>query len=392
MELAILFILLPIAAASGWWMAKRSGKSADSADARISQEFSADYFKGLNLLLNEQPDKAIDVFVKMLHVDNDTVETHLALGNLFRRRGEGDRAIRIHQNLIARPTLNKEQRALALFELAQDYLRAGLLGRAESLFAESVAKGEYRAAALEKLLDIYQQEKEWHKAIDTARRYEHLSGQRMSLQIAHFYCELGDRLYANGEQKSAMKMARRALSVDRQCVRATLLQAKVEKAKGDYKTAIKSLKQVEKQDPQFLPEIVAPLLVCYQSLDKNAEAEHYLGHLSVEYGGITPLLGLADLLRQRGNEQEASERIAKSLSEKPSVRGLDHLIELHLANSGGVARENLLILKGLTRRLLEEKSPYRCGNCGFKVKTLQWHCPTCKVWASIRPVQGVIGE
>ncbi len=391
MELALLFILLPIAAASGWWLAKRNTVSSD-ASTHGGCEFSADYFKGLNLLLNEQPDKAIDVFVKMLQVDNDTVETHLALGNLFRSRGEGDRAIRIHQNLIARPTLSKEQRALALFELSQDYLRAGLLGRAEALFLELLKQGAYRAESLEKLLDIYQQEKAWEKAIDTARRYELLAGRRMNLEIAHFYCELGDGFFASGEHKSAVKMARRALNVDRRCVRATLLQASVEKANGDCKAAIKSLRQVEKQAPRFLPEIVAPLLSCYQSLGKTTEAEHYLEYLSAKYGGITPLLGLADLLRQRGNEQEASERIVKSLSKRPSVRGLDHLIELHLANSEGTARENLLILKGLTRRLLEEKLPYRCGHCGFKVKALQWRCPTCKDWASIQPVQGVVGE
>jgi len=391
MELALLFILLPVAAASGWWLAKRNMASS-AASMRSRRDFSADYFKGLNLLLNEQPDKAIDVFVKMLQVDNDTVETHLALGNLFRSRGEGDRAIRIHQNLIARPTLSKEQRALALFELSRDYLRAGLLGRAETLFLELLEQGAYRAESLEKLLDIYQQEKAWEKSIDVARRYELLAGKRMNLEIAHFYCELGDGFYADGEHRSALKMARRALNVDRQCVRATLLQASLEKARGNYKAAIKSLKQVEKQNPRFLPEIVTPLLACYQSLGKTTEAEHYLEYLSEEHGGITPLLGLADLLCQRGNEREASERIAKSLSERPSVRGLDHLIELHLTNSEGVARDNLLILKGLTRRLLDEKLPYRCGNCGFKVKVLQWRCPTCKDWASIRPVQGVIGE
>jgi len=391
MELVLLFILLLVAAASGWWLARRN-MSPSSVSAHANQGFSADYFKGLNLLLNEQPDKAIDVFVKMLQVDNDTVETHLALGNLFRSRGEGDRAIRIHQNLIARPTLSKEQRALALFELGQDYLRAGFLGQAETLFLELVEQSAYRAESLEKLLDIYQQEKAWEKAIDVAQRYERLTGKRMNSDVAHFYCELGDGFYANGEYKAVLKMTRRALNVDRRCVRATLLQAKVEKTNGDCKAAIKSLKQVEEQDPDFFPEIVAPLLACYQSLGKNTEAEHYLGHLSAKYGGITPLLGLADLLRQRGNEREASERIVKSLSERPSVRGLDHLIELHLADSEGVARENLLILKRLTRRLLEEKLPYRCGKCGFKVKVLQWHCPTCKEWASIRPVQGVIGE
>ena len=392
MELAFLFILLPVAAASGWWMARRYYASSARGSARDCEEFSADYFKGLNLLLNEQPDKAIDVFVNMLHVDNDTVETHLALGNLFRSRGEGDRAIRIHQNLIARPTLSKAQRALALFELAQDYMRAGLLGRAESLFTELLEQGEYRAESLAKLLDIYQQEKEWEKAIEVARRLEHLSDQPMSTQIAHFYCELGDDFFADQDYKSVLLMTRRALRTDRQCVRATLLQAKAEKAGGDCKAALKTLKQVEKQDSRYLSEAVAPLLSCFRSLDKTEEAERYLERLSTEYGGITPLLGLAELLHQRGKEKEASERIAQSLRVRPSVRGLDQLIELNLANSDGAARENLLILKDLTQRLLEEKLPYRCSKCGFKLKTLKWRCPTCKEWASIRPVQGVIGE
>lgn len=392
LELVLLFILLPVAAASGWWAARRHFLSMDSESACSTSAFSADYFKGLNLLLNEQPDKAIDVFVDMLQVDNDTVETHLALGNLFRRRGEGDRAIRIHQNLIARPTLSKKQRALALFELGQDYMRAGLLGRAESLFVELLEQNEYRAEALEKLLAIYTQEKEWEKAIDAARRLEHLTGRRMNVSIAQFYCELGDALMTKAEYRPTLKMCKRALGVDRKCVRATLLQAVAERLSGDCKSAIKTLKQVEKQDPHYLPEVVEPLLECYRSLGKTDEAECYLCHLSSEFGGITPLLGLADVLRQRGDDGEASRRIVASLRERPSVRGLDHLIELHLVNSQGVARDNLLILKELTRGLLEEKLAYCCGNCGFKAKTLQWHCPGCKEWASIRPIQGITGE
>lgn len=392
MEITLLFILLPIAAASGWWVARRHFLSTDTDAERNPSSFSSNYFKGLNLLLNEQPDKAIDVFVDMLQVDNDTVETHLALGNLFRRRGEGDRAIRIHQNLIARPTLSKKQRALALFELGQDYMRAGLLGRAESLFAELLEQGEYRAEALEKLLTIYTQEKEWEKAIDVGQRLEHLTGRRMNASIAQFYCELADALLAKSEYRLVLKMCKRALAADRQCVRATMLQATAERLSGDCKSAVKTLKLVEKQDEHYLPEIVEPLLECYQRLGRLDEAERYFAHLSSEYGGITPLLGLANLLQQRGDEKEASERIASSLRDRPSVRGLDHLIELHLMNSQGVARDNLLILKELTRRLLEEKLPYRCGSCGFKAKTLQWHCPSCKDWATIRPIQGIVGE
>jgi lipopolysaccharide biosynthesis regulator YciM len=389
MELTLLFLLLPVAAFSGWWIGRR--RSSAQADPGYP-EFSSDYFKGLNFLLNEQPDKAIDVFLKMLQVDSDTVETHLALGNLFRRRGEGERAIRIHQNLIARPTLSKAQRALALYELGQDYLRAGLLDRAESLFSELIEQGEYRTQALEKLLDIYQQEKDWEKAIDVSRRIETLSGQAMNGLIAQFYCELGDKSASNNDVKSAIKMAKRALGCDRQCTRASLLKANVEKNSGQYKAAVKTLKQVEKQDVQFLPEAIWPLLECYQYLNKLDEAERYLSYLLDEHGGITPLLAVAELIKIRKGEREAAKRIESFLCERPSVRGLDRLIELHLVHSNGAAHDNLLILKELTQRLLEEKSPYRCRNCGFKAKILKWHCPSCKEWASIRPIQGVVGE
>ncbi|MEJ2181411.1 MAG: lipopolysaccharide assembly protein LapB, partial [Gammaproteobacteria bacterium] len=153
MEFALLAALLPVAALSGWWIGRRKAQAA-SGDSK--QGLSSDYFSGLNFLLNEQPDKAIDVFIKMLEVNTDTVETYLALGNLFRRRGESDRAIRIHQNLIARPTLNKDQRTQALFELGKDYMRAGFLGRAENIFLELVDDKTHRELALKNLLDIYQ--------------------------------------------------------------------------------------------------------------------------------------------------------------------------------------------------------------------------------------------
>ena len=389
MELALLFALLPIAALSGWWIARRSpGKPTSQNQAALS----SDYFKGLNFLLNEQPDKAIDVFVKMLEVDSETVETHLALGNLFRRRGEGDRAIRIHQNLIARPTLSKEQRALALFELGQDYMSAGLLGRAETLFLELLEQGSFRSDSMDKLLDIYQQERDWQKAIEIAKRLENFSGRSMGLLMAQFYCEQGDSFKAKGDFKAALRMAKKALASDRQSARACLLQADIEKITGHCKAAVKTLRQIEKQDARYLPEVVEPLLECYQQLGKPHEAERYLSYLLDEHGGITPLLALVDLMRQREGERAASDRIVSFLRERPSVRGLDRLIELHLVGSDGVARENLMILKELTRRLLEDKAAYRCKNCGFKAKVLRWSCPGCKQWGSIHPIHGVVGE
>ena len=181
-----LLLLLPLAAVSGWFAARQDQRYKSR---KCGADIPSDYFKGLNLLLNEQPDKAIEVFIKVLEVDTETVETHLMLGNLFRRRGEIERATRIHQNLIARPKLDRYQRSQALFELAQDYLKAGLLDRAENLLLEYAEVEKDSEPALRQLLYVYQQEKEWNQAIATAKRLAKASGESTDEMIANFLCE-----------------------------------------------------------------------------------------------------------------------------------------------------------------------------------------------------------
>ena len=383
MELALLFLLLPVAAASGWWYAKRSLQQGQNGQR---PGLSSDYFTGLNYLLNEQPDKAVDVFIKMLEVDSETVETHLALGNLFRRRGEGDRAIRIHQNLIARPTLTREQRAQALFELGKDYMRAGFLDRAENLFLELADDKTHKSTALANLLDIYQQEKEWEKAIATARNIEASTGKRMSVMIAQFFCELADIADAEGEKKLAMKNLKLALSHDKNCVRANLLIGVLERSAGNCRAAIKAYKQIEQQDPDYLSEVIEPMLDCYHSLGKTDEMKDYLKHIESNHGGIASTLALTELTRLREGDDAAIKTIVASLRQKPTVAGLHRLIELKLVSSQGAERDNLLTLKELTSKLMEHHHLYQCNHCGFTGKTLHWQCPTCRKWCTIKPM------
>ena len=385
----ILAVLLPLAAYSGWWVAKRGNGQAGSTGR---SELSTEYFTGLNYLLNEQPDKAVDVFVKMLEVDSETVETHLALGNLFRRRGEGDRAIRIHQNLIARPTLTREQRAQALLELGKDYMRAGFLDRAENLFLELVDDRFHRASALDHLLDIYQQERDWEKAILTARKIEANTGKRMSAVSAQFCCELAELASARGEKKLALKTLKRAIVYDKACVRATLLTGQLEKETNSVKAAIRTYKQVEHQDPTYISEIIEPLLECYQMLGLLDEMESYLTHLLDQGGGTSALLALADIVGKRRGEAAAAEVIIQYLKNKPSVKGLDRLIEYNLVGSEDVVRENLRVLKDITSKLVDRYPIYKCDNCGFTGKTLHWQCPTCRTWNSTKPIIGIEGE
>ena len=214
-----LWLLLPLAAASGWlagWYGKRRRESVAAAD-----DLRSNYFKGINYLLNEQPDKAIEAFIKVLEVDSETVETHLALGNLYRRRGEVDRAIRIHQNLIARPNLESEQRSEALLELGHDYLSAGLLDRAENLLQELADGGDYRVQALRQLIDIYEQEKDWSKAIACGHLLEKVTGNHLSPVIAHYQCELAERLRESGEADAALEMVNKAQAIHDRCHRVT---------------------------------------------------------------------------------------------------------------------------------------------------------------------------
>ncbi len=387
--LDLLWLLLPVAAASGWMAAKRSRSGGGRQKAG---DLSSDYFKGLNYLLNEQPDKAIEVFIRMVEVDSETVETHLALGNLFRRRGEVDRAIRIHQNLIARPTLRRDQRTQALLELGEDYMKAGLFDRAENLFQELIELGEHRERALHHLVDIYQQEQDWDKAISTCRRLEEVTGRSMRDVIAQYYCEMAARAMEENDANRASQMIKRALSFDRNCVRASILLGQLESERGDCRSALRAYKRVAEQDVEFLSEVLEPMQTCCNSLGTPEAFGDFLREVLQDYNGISTMLALAEEIRRERGEAEAVDFVIEQLRQRPSVRGLNWLIGLSLDHSSGEARDNLLILRDLTAQLLRGKPVYECKRCGFTGKALHWQCPSCKSWNTVKPIQGLEGE
>ena len=386
----LLWLLLPVAAVSGWYMARRTPPQED--EGASESELRLDYFKGINYLLNEQPDKAIEVFIKLLEVDSETVETHLALGNLYRRRGEVDRATRIHQNLIARTTLSHEQRSEALLELGQDYLSAGLLDRAENLFQELAGRDLYRVQALRQLIDIYEQEKDWEKAIACARKLEQATGNQLGAVIAHYYCEKAEGLGANEEPDTALTIVERALRTHAGCVRASLLEGDIRRECEDYEGAIRAYRRVEEQDPDYVPQTVAPMHRCYDALGRTDEMSAYFSHLMERYGSTTATLALAELHRERVGGQAAIQFIASQLKHRASIRGLDRLLELELLEPRKDGLDYLDILKDLTAELSQNRPVYKCEHCGFPAKSLHWRCPSCKHWSSIKPIQGVEGE
>lgn len=385
----VLILMLPVAAASGWFAARSSARAKGrERHGRLSPE----YFKGLNYVLNEQPDKAIEIFVRMLEVDSETVETHLALGSLFRRRGEVDRAIRIHQNLIARPTLDTEYRAQALLELGLDYMKLGILDRAEGLFTDLIASGQNTVAAYTHLLDIYQQERDWDKAIVTAKKLETISARDLHPMMAQFHCELAVLDIAANRDKEARQNIKRALNLDPKCVRASLLEAGMSAHSGDHAAAIKSYRRIEKQDPEYLPEVVTLIQSSYQALGQLDSYRAYVAEILENYGGITPLLHLTDAIAAQDGDEAAFHFISEELRKRPSVRGVDHLVKYAIHRTDDELHENLATVKELTTRLMEDKPVYKCRQCGFEAKTMHWKCPGCKSWNSVKPIKGVHGE
>jgi len=389
MSLTLLWLLLPVAAASGWFFARRESHRSNAAPGAGSS-VSTDYLKGINYLLNEQPDKAISVFIDMLEVDSDTVETHLALGNLFRRRGEVERAIRIHQNIIARPTLDNRQRNEALFELGQDYMKAGLLDRAENLFNELTSADSHRLSALKLLQEIYQQEKDWDKAIATARRRSKLSGRPIGIVVAHYYCELACRAQLDNQAGAARAYIKQALVADRSCARASILLGQLESGVGNFRAALRAYQRIEQQAPPLLNEVIDDIAVCYEKLGQQKALLKYLQRI-LRSGGNVPQLATVNLVYTRLLEREqgaaqASAYLRTWLTGCPTFEGLELLLDLEErqqeAATPTVARQPL---KDIIEKMGAGQKRYRCQHCGFSGRILHWQCPSCKQWGVFLP-------
>ena len=383
-------LLLPAAAWSGWWVASRANSSKEN---KSSNNFSHEYVVGLNYLLNEQPDKAVDVFIKLLDVDSDTVETHLALGSLFRRRGEVDRAIRIHQNLIARPQLSATQRKQALLSLGQDYMSAGVFDRAERIFIEVVELGgEREITSLQGLLAIYQEEKAWEKALDISRQLEFSTGTSMHAQAAHYYCEIATEALKKNAYDKANSAIKQALIIDKKSVRASLMHANFDMKNGRYKQAIKTLKNIPQQNANYITEIIEPLVICHRELDAMDECVDYLENILADHPHASVIFVIGEYLRDEKSLDLAIDFISTQLARYPSIRGLNRLINWHLESVHGKVRDKLEMLYNITSKFLENKPIYRCEHCGFSGKLLHWNCPSCKQWSRIKPIHGLEGD
>ncbi len=388
--LELLFLLLPVAAAYGWYMGRRSAQQTKQDEAN---RLSRDYVAGVNFLLSNQQDKAVDLFLEMLKEDTGTVEAHLTLGNLFRSRGEVDRAIRIHQTLMESASLTYEQRLLAVQQLGRDYMAAGLYDRAEEMFNQLVDETDFRISALQQLLQIYQATSEWQKAIDVAERLVKLGKDKQRVEIAHFYCELALQQMGNEDMDKAMALLRKGAAADRSSARVSIMMGRVYMAKGDYQKAVESLLRVIDQDKELVSETLEMLQTCYQQLDMVEEWVAFLRRCVEENTGAYAELMLADVVQEHEGSDTAQIYITRQLQRHPTMRVFHKLMDYHLNDAEeGRAKESLMVLRDMVGEQIRSKPRYRCQKCGFTAYTLYWHCPSCRAWSTIKPIRGLDGQ
>jgi lipopolysaccharide biosynthesis regulator YciM len=384
----LLLALIPLAAWAGWVLAKNT---TSRGERKRNRSFSNRYFQGLNYLLDEQPDKAIAVFIEMAEVTADTIETHLALGSLFRRRGEVERAIRIHQNIISKPGLAERQKTRALLELGEDYMRAGLFDRAEKLFNELIERESHAPSALRHLLDIYQQEKDWEKALHQAQQLESVTGEKMGLVMSHFCCEMAEADLAEEEPALARKHLRKARRYFPESIRARVILAKIASQQGMYSEALDVYEEIAAMDLEYIHDILPAYIESAKYAEQFPRALERMEEWTQHYDGISLLLSRTAVIREEQGLAAATHHLAEALTQRPSVKGLDHLIELKL-EGGPETESGDEILRAVAQKLLARQPSYRCTHCGYAGHSHHWQCPSCKNWSTTRIIRGVLGE
>lgn len=381
MEFEIWWLLsIPLFFSLGWIAARVDIRQLLSE----SRSLPNGYFKGLNFLLNDQHDKAIDAFIDIVRLDPEAVELYFALGNLFRRRGETERAIRVHQNLLSRPDLPSEQQTQAMFELGQDYLKAGLLDRAEETFNQLVAS-PYAMQARRALLEIYQREKEWSRAIEAANALQESGAGGRQKEIAQFYCELAQDELVHTHPEAALALLEKADATDRHNVRAAILSGDVHLSKGDIDKAVFAWRRVEQQSVPHVSLVAQRLMDAYRKLERPQEGLNLLKGYLAEAPSIDLLEVVFKATVELDSVEAANQLVIAELRRTPTLLGLDKLLDARLLAAPPEIRPELSVVKNLVHGYAQKLARYQCSHCGFKARQFYWQCPGCSRWETYPP-------
>lgn len=379
--------LLFIAAALGYVFAK-FGESDDD-DGEGSRQLSSDYLKGLNYVLNEQPDRAVELFTRMAELDDEALETHFALGSLFRKRGEVDRAIRVHQNLMARPGLSQAHKDQAEAALAEDYLSAGLFDRAERLFQKLCDSSEFRVRALQRLVRIYEITSEWSRAIEVRAELERaqkgLPGRPAAgAELAHYYCQIAEQARTRQDIEKAREMLKHADGCRERTVRSQLARADLDSDSGRARDALRGYRKVVKAAPYLVMDVLPRLVVAYRQLEDEPGLGVELRRLIESDEKHVASIAMAAIRYPDIDHPVVLDALLTFIATDPILSGLIGAGRIETAPEDDRA-ELLDEVRQALRAIVATRPGYHCSECGYACLTMQWQCPGCRAWETVKP-------
>ncbi len=378
-------LALPLFFSLGWLAARVDLKQLLAESSALP----AAYFKGLNFLISNQQDQAIEAFSEAVQANTDSLELHFALGSLFRKRGEVDRAIHLHLNLLKKSALEPQQKLAVTAELAQDYLKAGLLDRAEELF-ESLDDDRYRQSALRALLEIYVKEREWERAVKAATELERLSGVPFRIEVSHYYCEMAVKSKLANDPYTAKLKLEQALGAHKNCVRANVLLGDIEAEANAHTEAISAWRRIEFQQPEYLGLIAPKLLMSYRAQGQMSEGLILLKTYLQHYKLPSLIKVLYEATLAESGPESAAILARTELIKMPSLSVLDQLLQArtivlkqHNTDSDNTSVNDIQLMQQTVRHAIGNKTAYQCIQCGFKAQYHHWQCPACNAWEAL---------
>lgn len=382
----LLYFVLLLALAIGWWLG-RHGLPTWSLSWRRPR--TKQYLKGLTYLINEQSDAAVDTFLAQLDVTPKTLEMHIAIGSMLRRKGELDRAIRVHQNILESQALSAKELSLAQLELARDFYGAGILDRVETILLDMVQQGSrYQVEAHQLLLKVYRDLQQWQDALDCAVTLRRLMSsasdiKELSEAMGHYCCELALEAIEAKQLQRAEKHLDDALTYDPNCVRATILAATLATGNEGIVSAKQRLFKIVEQDISLFSEAINVLA----TMPVDDEALHIIEQAHHQYPSLSAFKYVLAATQARGSEQAVQQFLQGEVSARPSITALDCYLAFQPVDKTnqevrGVVRQTL-------KSIMSRRDRYACRYCGFRGRQMHWLCPKCKRWGEIRQRYGL---
>ena len=384
----LLFLLLPVAAAYGFYMGRASVRHRKDTSDNVRAH---NYIRGVEYFLNNEKERAVDRFIAYFNESDPSFETHVALGNLFRKRGEVDKAISMHESLLGNQKLSDPEHEVAQIELARDFISAGLLDRAERNLEALVDIPRQRTEAASLLVQVYEKERDYQKAIEVALKYKENIGRRSHIQLAHYYCEVASQNFIQGDLNLAFTQYQKALEVNQNSLRARLGLCDVYLKEGQSKEAFKLIKDVSALDQDTG-------LVCLEYLRKifpnraDPEFRFALDDLVRRTRSAEAMVELVETVELTSGKDYALVMLLSFVKEKPNLKLFSALMRLRQGEEGSDTNGAIMQLKSLVDAQIASNYRYSCHRCGFKSRLLFWQCPSCRRWDTLKPIRGLDGD